>query len=237
MADQNKIENISTLIASKVESLQIELVRDLMKLSKDKRFQSAEDFLFALERLNIEELVLVKAKNITNLYESAHTQVLADTKMFGEISERMLRGVTNFSTSTFTDSLGNLGKILRKEIITGAISGASDKAVLDGIQAQAGLSNKQMKTLITTGLNDYSRSVSKVMMESLPIVQKYRYVGAIDNKTRPICLKMWESGTLTQQQIKSKFGAEKLVEGGGFNCRHQWLPVEAEDPSKDFRNV
>ena len=235
MADQNKIENISTLIATKVEQLQIELVRDMRKLSKD--FQSIDDFLFALERLDIEELVRIKAENITNLYESAHTQVLTDTIMFGEISERTLRSVTNFSTSTFADSLGTLAKTLKKEIIKGAISGASDKAVLDGIQAQAGLSNKQMKTLITTGLNDYSRSVGKVMMESLPIVQKYRYVGAIDNKTRPICLKMWESGTLTQKEIKKEFGAEKLVEGGGFNCRHQWLPVEAEDPSKDFRNV
>ena len=50
MAKQENIENIAAFIAAKVEQLQVELVRDLMKLAKDKRFQSSEDFLFALER-------------------------------------------------------------------------------------------------------------------------------------------------------------------------------------------
>ena len=237
MAKQENIENIAAFIATKVEQLQVELVRDLMKLAKDKRFQSSEDFLFALERLDIDEIVRIKSENIKNAYLSAHTQVLADTKMIGDITENTLRSLTSFSQSSFTDSLGNLGKILRKEIVKGAIGGSSDKVILEAIQAQAGLSTPQMKTLITTGLNDYSRSVSKVMMESLPKGQKYRYVGAIDGKTRPLCLEMWEAGILTEAQISNRFGGQVLVEGGGFNCRHQWLPAEAEDPSKDMRDA
>lgn len=237
MANQQNIDNIAKLIATKVDLLQAELVRDLLKLSKDKRFQSIDDFLFALEQLNIEEIVLRKAENIITAYASAHTQVLADGKLIGEITENTLRVLTEFSKSSFTDSLGNLGKVLRKEIVKGAIAGSRDTAILKAIQAQAGLSRAGMETLVTTGLNDYSRSVTKVQMDTLPKGQKYRYVGAIDNKTRPICLQMWEAGTLTQEQIKSRFGADKLVEGGGFNCRHQWLPSEAEDPSKDFRDA
>ena len=237
MADQENIGKISTLIASQVEQLQVELVRDLMKLSKDKRFQSSEDFLFALERLDIEELVRIKASNIATTYASAHTQVLADSKIIGDITENTLRTLTEFSKSSFTDSLGMLGKVLRKEVVKGAIAGSSDTAILQAIQAQAGLSKAGMETLITTGLNDYSRSVTKVQMDSLPKGQKYRYVGAIDGKTRAICLEMWEAGTLTQEQIEGRFGGQVLVEGGGFNCRHQWLPAEAEDPSKDMRDA
>ena len=235
MANQKKIDNISTLIATKVEQLQIELVRDMRKLSKD--FKSIDDFLFAIERLDIEELVRIKAGNITNAYISAHGQMLADSKMFGKITENTLQSLTNFSTSTFADSLGTLAKTLKKEIIKGAISGASEKGILNAIQSQAGLSPSGMQTLITTGLNDYSRSVGKVMMDTLPAKDKYRYIGAIDDKTRPFCLEMWQAGALTQAEIEAEGWANTLVEGGGFNCRHQWLPVEAEDPSKDFRSA
>jgi len=237
MANQKNIEDIALLISKKVEQLQGELVRDLQKLSKDKKFQSIDDFLIAIEQLNVEELLMMKAENITNAYVSAHTQVLADSVLFGDITENTLRSITQFSKSSFTDSLGTMGKVLKKEIIKGAISGSSDKDILKAIQSQAGLSPSGMQTLVTTGLNDYSRSVSKVQMDNMSKTQKYRYVGAIDDKTRPICLEMWDAGKLTQDEIESRFGSNVLVEGGGFNCRHQWLPVEAEDQSKDFRNA
>ena len=237
MANQKNIEDIALLISKKVEQLQGELVRDLQKLSKDKKFQSIDDFLIAIEQLNVEELLMMKAENITNAYVSAHTQVLADSVLFGDITENTLRSITQFSKSSFTDSLGTMGKVLKKEIIKGAISGSADTDILKAIQSQAGLSPSGMQTLVTTGLNDYSRSVSKVQMDNMSKVQKYRYVGAIDDKTRPICLEMWDAGKLTQDEIESRFGSNVLVEGGGFNCRHQWLPVEAEDQSKDFRNA
>ena len=105
MADQKNIDDIAKLIATKVETMQVELVRDLLKLSKDRRFQSIDDFLIAIEQLDIEQLVMMKAKNITNAYISAHTQVLADSKLIGDITENTLRTLTDFSTSTFADSL------------------------------------------------------------------------------------------------------------------------------------
>ena len=40
---------------------------------------------------------------------------------------------------------------------------------------------------------------------------------------------------MTKKEIKAKFGSEVLVERGGYNCRHQWFPVEASDESKDVR--
>ena len=92
-----------------------------------------------------------------------------------------------------------------------------------------------MQTLVTTGLNDYSRSVSKVMIDQLGDNQKYRYVGAIDDRTRDFCLQMWGAGNLTKAEIESRFGANVFISGGGYNCRHQWIPVEAESKSKDVR--
>ena len=92
-----------------------------------------------------------------------------------------------------------------------------------------------MRTLVTTGLNDYSASVGKIMIDESPENEKFRYVGAIDDRTRPLCLKIWEAGAMTQKEIKSRFGSEVFIERGGYNCRHQWFPVEASDKSKDVR--
>ena len=235
MADQTKIDNIASQVARQTDQLQQELVRDLLTLSKADRFQSIDEFLFALEQLNIQELVNIKARNIMQGYTSAHTMVLKDMDIIANITEETLRSLTNFSTSTFSEHLGQMGNIIKKEIVKGAIAGSTEKGIFDAIQQQAGLSGKQMETLVTTGLNDYSRSVSKVMIDQLSDKQQYRYVGAIDDRTRDVCLDMWGSGNLTKEQIESRFGASVFISGGGYNCRHQWIPVQAESKSKDAR--
>ena len=235
MADQTKIDNIAAQVARQTDQLQQELVRDLLTLSKADRFQSIDEFLFALEQLDIQELVRIKAQNIMQGYTSAHTMILKDMDIIANITEETLRSLTNFSTSTFADHLGQMGNIIKKEIVKGAIAGSTEKGIFDAIQQQAGLSGKQMETLVTTGLNDYSRSVSKVMIDQLGENQKYRYVGAIDDRTRDVCLDMWGSGNLTKGQIESRFGASVFISGGGYNCRHQWIPVQAESKSKDAR--
>ena len=45
MADQRYIDNIAETIASQTDALQQEMVRDLLKLSKDTRFKSIDEFL------------------------------------------------------------------------------------------------------------------------------------------------------------------------------------------------
>lgn len=234
MANQVQIDKVAKQIASQTNLLQQEIVRDLSKLSKDVRFKTIDEFLFAIEQLDIEQLVLFKAKNIISSFDAAHIQILTDMDLVADITEETLRGLTNFSKTTFTDHLGSMGKVLKKEIVKGVISGATDKAILQAIQQQAGLSSVQMETLITTGLNDYSRSVGRVMADEMNPKQKFRYVGAIDDRTRPKCLEMWGAGTLTLKEIDKRFPA-RFVEGGGFNCRHQWTPVELESKTEDFR--
>ena len=46
---------------------------------------------------------------------------------------------------------------------------------------------------------------------------------------------MWGAGNLTKAQIESRFGASVFISGGGYNCRHRWIPVAASIKSKDVR--
>ena len=240
MADQRYIDNIAETIASQTDALQQEMVRDLLKLSKDKRFKSIDEFLLAIDQLDLEQIVRLKAQNIINGYTAAHTQILTDMTLFADVTENTLRALTNFSTSSFADSLGKMSGVIKTEIVKGVLGEASERGIFQAIQQQAGLSNAQMRTLVTTGLNDYSASVGKIMMDESPENEKFRYVGAIDEKTRPFCLRVWEAGTLTKKEIKRRFpsndqGGDTFISRGGYNCRHQWMPVEASKESKDVR--
>jgi len=236
MIDQRYIDNIAETIARQTATLQQEMVRDLYKLSKDKRFKSIDEFLMAIEQLDLEQIVLLKSQNIMQGYNLAHTQILGDMTLFADITEETLRALTNFSTSSFADHLGSMGGVFKRELIKGAISGAAEKGIFQAIQQQAGLSNRQMRTMVTTGLNDYTRSVGKIMMDSAASSKRFRYVGAIDDRTRDLCLRLWAAGPMTQSQIENEHGPSVLVEGGGYNCRHVWVPIDVEDKSKDFRS-
>ena len=240
MADQRYIDNIAETIASQTDALQQEMVRDLLKLSKDTRFKSIDEFLLAIDQLDLEQIVRLKAQNIINGYTAAHTQILTDMTLFADVTENTLRALTNFSTSSFADGLGKMSGVIKTEIVKGVLGEASERGIFQAIQQQAGLSNAQMRTLVTTGLNDYSASVGKIMIDESPENEKFRYVGAIDEKTRPFCLRVWEAGTLTKKEIKERFprndqNGDTFISRGGYNCRHQWMPVEASTKPKDVR--
>ena len=235
--NENYIDRIAETIALQVETLQREMVRDLLKLSKDTRFKSIDEFLMAMEELDLDQIVRIKSERILSNYTAAHTQILSDMTLYADVTEDTLQALTSFSTSSFTDSLGSMGGVFKRELIKGALGGVSEQGIFQAIQQQAGLSNRQMRTLVTTGLTDYSRSVGKIMMDNSPPTTRFRYIGAIDDRTRDLCLELWAAGEMTKQQIIDFKGADVLVRGGGFNCRHEWGEIAIEDKSKDFRSA
>ena len=238
--NQKYIDDVAEQIASMPDALQLELVRDLRKLSKDKRFKTIDEFLFAIEELDLDQIVNLKAQYIVQGYAVAQQQILTEMSLVAEITEETLRALTNFSQTSFADSLGSMGKIIKSELIKGIIGETTDNGIFQAIQQQSGLSNKQMATLVRTGLNDYGASVNKIMMDNADESQRFRYIGPIDDKTRPFCIKVWEAGAMTRKEIKQKFpdngqGGSTELQRGGYNCRHQFVPIEAEDKTKDFR--
>ena len=67
-----------------------------------------------------------------------------------------------------------------------------------------------------------------VMAEDLPEKESWYYHGPLDNKTRPICRLMLSDRGLTKAEVEARYPGA-LIDGGGFNCRHRWLP-ERSDP-------
>ena len=124
---------------------------------------------------------------------------------------------------------------IQQQVGLGAFAGLSRADIIKNI-SDAALSSAQVETLVTTTLNNYSRSVTSAIMEDEPNDTLYQYIGPIDGRTRDICLEMGSSPLLTQEQIIRNFGADVLVYGGGYNCRHKWQSVSRIGVPKSMFN-
>ena len=127
---------------------------------------------------------------------------------------------------------------MKQQIVLGAFSGLTAAEIVANI-GSATLTGNQVATMVTTTLNNYSRSINLMMMNEAPANTLYQYVGPIDGRTRDICLQMGGEGPLTQSQIEKAYGRDVLTYGGGYNCRHAWEEIsdigvmkELYDPTK-----
>ena len=131
---------------------------------------------------------------------------------------------------------------VQQQLALGSFTGLTAEEVVANITASA-LSPAQVETLITTSLNNYSRSITHSIMQEEPDDTLYWYIGPVDGRTRDICLQQVASGKLTEREIVSNFGGSVLAYGGGYNCRHKWevagkvsefhQPKKAQDQLKD----
>ncbi len=219
MSDQLFIEQNSELVTDILLQVQEETIEQLYKLKGQK---SAEEFLLFIEDLNVMEIVRAKSANAINIYDASHGVMLQTIQGFAAMSEKTLQALKNYSTGSLLNTLDSMAQIIKKEVVNGIIAGAPVQTVLQAVQGQGALSPRQLQTLIDTAMNEYSRSVTKVMMDTMPKETKYVYIGALDEKTRPECLDMMSRGELTKAEILSAFGSDVFTRGGGYNCRHKW---------------
>ena len=223
MADQRYIEKVATKITSQIEKIQKETVFQVLDaMQKTQRAGTAGSMIEILNQFNFKELVTIKAQNVLLSFSTAHTQILKDTFKIATITEETLMALKNFSESKFLEEIGSLASVIKEEIARGSLAGFSRQDIVESIQKVSGLTPAHIQTNVTTSLNNYSRSVTKVMMDAAPKNTKYEYIGPIDNATRDDCLDMASAGKLTLEQIQSQFGGGVLIDGGGFNCRHKW---------------
>jgi len=124
---------------------------------------------------------------------------------------------------------------MQQQISLGVFAGLTREQIIANIETAA-LSASQVETLVTTSLNNYSRSVTRSMMEEEPDNTLYQYIGPIDGRTRDICLQMGSSGPITKAEIEKAFGSSVLTYGGGYNCRHKWQSISKIGVSKSFYN-
>ena len=226
MANQLDIDNSAQLIADLVDKARTELVNDLYKLGLNT--DDATAFAQSLLDLDVEGTLKKKLQKATSAYANAHRQVLESTIGFAEIEAATLTTFAQLNEQIFDNSIiRTISGNIKTEVSKGILAGLTADEILVNV-ASSSISNAQMQTLVNTTLNSYSRTITNQMMNVAPANTKYVYIGPVDEKTRPECLEMASADRLTESQIKSKFGASVLVDGGGFNCRHKWEIASSE---------
>ena len=233
MANQQQIDKSSEQIVTLVDKARSEIITDLYNIRRAYTVGAFADILLTID---IEGTLKKKLQKATNTFVIAHRQVLESTVAFAPANKKVLSGLIALNEQLFDNSvIRTISGHIRTELIKGIQAGLSASQIVEGV-INSSISKGQMQTLINTALNTYSRQVTLEMMNEAPSNTKYQYIGPIDGKTRDLCLRMGSAGELTQNQIIRNFGADVLVDGGGFNCRHKWQSVSDVGVSKNVYN-
>ena len=145
------------------------------------------------------------------------------------MTEQQIQLLIQMDIEVWEAYLPYLSAQIQQQIILGVYIGLTAQQIVANI-GSATLTGNQVATVITTSLNNYSRSINLLMMNEAPANTLYQYVGPIDGRTRDICLQMGGEGFLTQSQIEKAYGRDVLTYGGGYNCRHAWEEVAPVTP-------
>lgn len=114
---------------------------------------------------------------------------------------------------------------------------------IKGLPEESGIMERYAKVLVTDSVNQYTATYSKIVSDDLGF-EWYQYVGSLITTSRPICIALVNkryvhksefskiiNGTIDGKKVSLRgFNPATTVESfpilrGGFNCRHQLLPV------------
>jgi hypothetical protein len=119
------------------------------------------------------------------------------------------------------------------------IVGAQDRAeLLNEVVAELEISLPQAKTIYDTALSEFSRVAVTSTATGDPD-EAFLYSGPIDGLTRPFCLER-VGKVYTRDEIDQMDNGQldnTLITGGGYNCRHIWAPVPADQDVGELANT
>jgi len=116
---------------------------------------------------------------------------------------------------------------LKTAMFRGLLTGQSSASIMEGLTSTYGvgraLSSKQQVMLLNDSFARFARTTTAKLFQDVP-EQKYEYVGPDDEVTRDECVTGLVAGQITADQIPTETNTT-IEGGGGFNCRHEWIPV------------
>lgn len=222
------------IIDQAVVDFQSQLEQSLQEFYKDtdelqKEGLSSEEILAILASLSIADYWLqdLEMQNAIDRYLDATGYLLDDMFKFGRITETQLLALQKMQESAIMNYSTRLGEEVRLGLSQGVSQNLKGEALRERITSKLSLNPRRVEGIVATTLATYNRSVTNVMAEDLPTSTKWYYHGPLDDKTRPICRVMLSSGGLTKSEVESQYPGA-LNDGGGINCRHQWLPQSSD---------
>lgn len=146
--------------------------------------------------------------SIRALHESITTDLREFQKIGVDLLDRLVRTVQNLTVAPLSLS-----------------------AAASSLSAQTGTALSRSYTLVNTGLASVQRRLHNQIAEALPEDSLLRvYLGPQDRVTRPFCEAL-AGKAFSESEIQSLSNGTSLpplTGGGGWNCRHVWMPITRE---------
>ena len=232
MADQDYIRETVKGLSVKFKLAQEEAISAMLGLVEGKTNAEA---IAILNELDASAVMKAKTSGIIAEYTAGNVGTLLSKEMFAEISEDTLKALLTQSEQYLSGEITAMANTMKQEIVAGIINKKTAGEIAESLGKKGYAADVGMTRIVGDGLNNYSRSVTRMMMDEASDDTKYIYIGPADEKTRPFCLSAIQAGAITMEEIKSMGGewAASLTDGGGINCRHGWEP-ESRDVRGQF---
>jgi hypothetical protein len=196
---------------------------------------STEEILAILAGISMVDywLVDLQMQQAVNRLMVSFDTLLDDAVFFGRVSETQLVALRNMQQASILRYATDIGERVRLSLVQGVLQKMPRKDISAMLLRDLSIKPYQVDTIISTSMATYSRSLTLLQLEQNP-GQSLIYQGPMDSKTRPVCIRMLKEGGMTQTQVESKYPGA-LRDGGGFNCRHQWVALSPKTQNKDIQ--
>ena len=195
-----------------------------------------QSILVAFNQINfVDELSALGFPALLNKIKGSYDdQILTSAGFLGATTKNTATAVASLELlaildlTTISSGVTRYANELKTAMFRGILTGSSSKSIMAGLTNTYGigkaLTSSQQVALLNDSFARFQRTSALKLFEDEPN-QIFRYSGPNDEVTRPAC-----SNTLA---IQGKgFTAEEIdglevggADGGGFNCRHEWIPV------------
>ena len=226
MADvHQELEKIAELIAEKSNEAVSEVVKSLMDLVQDR---TPEESLEILSGINMEFAMNTKLAGAFAAFESGVLLSLRNTYTSVVLPEKTLRILLETAKKKLrTELTSKLSDNMMQSIIDGISTGSS----VDDVMSAIGEATPDVATLVNTSYNQFSNTITNMMLEKLPDNTKMIYIGANDTLTRQECKDKINFSPSTKKKVLGRF---KNFNNELWNCRHKWEEMGRDKESQGF---
>jgi len=223
---QKDMEKIQKKLLNKIEKVLAGLVV-LDDAGLAQAFQQI-DFVDDLNKLGFPALLAkVKGKYDKNVVKNFDVLTAAQRTKQTVTAVTAIEILSILDLTTISSGVTRYANELKAAMFRGLLTGQSSANIMSGLTETYGvgkaLSSKQQVALLNDSFARFARTTTAKLFQDVP-EQKYEYVGPDDEVTRDECLTGLAAGQITADQIPTE--TDTTIEGGGgFNCRHEWVPV------------
>lgn len=223
---QKDMEKIQKKLLNKIEKVLAGLVV-LDDAGLAQAFQQI-DFVDDLNKLGFPALLAkVKGKYDKNVVKNFDVLTAAQRTKQTVTAVTAIEILSILDLTTISSGVTRYANELKTAMFRGLLTGQSSANIMAGLTETYGvgkaLSSKQQVALLNDSFARFARTTTAKLFQDVP-EQKYEYVGPDDEVTRDECLTGLAAGQITADQIPTE--TDTTIEGGGgFNCRHEWVPV------------